>query len=84
MTCFLIANHPPPNGKKFESDDLLKSGTRPLVTDGSAAAHRDRPGDMSDSGVRVHVAGFDVPDEFVLLLSGDGVVRESKYKVVWL
>jgi hypothetical protein len=26
---------------------------------------------------------FDVPDEFVLLQSGDGVVRESKYKVVW-
>ena len=38
--------------------------------------------DMSDSGVRLHVAGFDVPDEFVLLLSGNGV-RESKYKVVW-
>jgi hypothetical protein len=39
--------------------------------------------DMSDSGVRLHVAGFNVPDEFVLLLSCDGVVRESKYKVVW-
>ena len=39
--------------------------------------------DMSDSGVRLHVAGFNVPDEFVLLLSGDGVVRESKYRVVW-
>jgi hypothetical protein len=39
--------------------------------------------DMSDSGVRLHVAGFHVPDEFLLLLSGDGVVRESKYKVVW-
>jgi hypothetical protein len=39
--------------------------------------------DVSDSGVRLHVAGFDVPDEFLLLLSGDGVVRESKYKVVW-
>jgi hypothetical protein len=39
--------------------------------------------DMSDSGVRLHVAGFNVPDEFVLLLAGDGVVRESKYKVVW-
>jgi hypothetical protein len=39
--------------------------------------------DMSDDGVRLHVAGFDVPDEFVLLLTGDGVVRESKYRVVW-
>jgi PilZ domain len=39
--------------------------------------------DISDSGLRLHVAGFNVPDEFVLLLSCDGVVRESKYKVVW-
>ena len=39
--------------------------------------------DMSDRGVRLHVAGFNVPEKFVLLLSGDGVVRESKYKVVW-
>ena len=39
--------------------------------------------DISQRGVRLHIAGFDVPDEFVLLLSGDGVVRESKYKVVW-
>ncbi len=39
--------------------------------------------DMSNCGVRLHVAGFSVPDEFVLFLSVDGVVRESKYKVVW-
>jgi hypothetical protein len=38
---------------------------------------------MSDGGVRLHIAGFDVPDEFVLLLSGDGVVRERACKVVW-
>ena len=38
--------------------------------------------DMSNSGVRLHVAGFSVPDEFVLFLSVEGVVRESKYKVV--
>ena len=36
--------------------------------------------DISERGVRLHIAGFDVPDEFVLLLSGDGVVRESKYR----
>ena len=39
--------------------------------------------DISDSGVRLHVEGFDVPDEFVLLLSGHRVTQESKYKVVW-
>jgi hypothetical protein len=28
--------------------------------------------DISESGVQLHIPGFDVPDEFVLLLSGDG------------
>jgi hypothetical protein len=32
--------------------------------------------DISDNGVQLHVPGFDVPDKFVLLLSGDGVVRD--------
>ena len=36
--------------------------------------------DISDNGVQLHVPGFDVPDKFVLLLSRDGVVRESTYK----
>ena len=39
--------------------------------------------DISDDGVRLHIEGFHLPDEFVLLLSGDGVFRESAYKVVW-
>ena len=32
---------------------------------------------------RLHVEGLDVPDEFVLLLSGDGMAQESTCKVVW-
>ncbi len=39
--------------------------------------------DVSEGGVRLFLDGFDAPDEFVLLLSGNGVVRESTYKVVW-
>jgi len=39
--------------------------------------------DISDGGVRLRVDGFDVPDEFVLLLSGHLITEESKYKVVW-
>jgi hypothetical protein len=40
--------------------------------------------DISDGGVRLHVEGFDVPDEFVLLLTGDDVTaKERAYKVVW-
>jgi hypothetical protein len=39
--------------------------------------------DISDGGVRVNTFGFDVPDEFVLLLSGDGPARDGAYKVIW-
>ena len=40
--------------------------------------------DISDGGVRLHVEGFEVPDEFVLLLSGDGLTaKERAYRVVW-
>jgi hypothetical protein len=39
--------------------------------------------DLSTGGVRLHVEGFEVPDDFVLLLSGDGVAKECNYQVVW-
>jgi len=40
--------------------------------------------DISDGGVRLHVEGFEVPDEFVLLLSGEQIAsKERVYKVVW-
>jgi PilZ domain-containing protein len=39
---------------------------------------------ISDSGVRLHVEGFDVPDRFVLLISeGEGGARPRNCKVVW-
>jgi hypothetical protein len=39
---------------------------------------------ISDGGVRLYVVGFDVPDEFVLLLSDDdGIEQTNKFKVVW-
>ncbi len=50
---------------------------------GGALARECLVVDISDGGVRLNVEGLDVPDEFVLLLSGDGVVRESAYKLVW-
>ena len=34
-------------------------------------------------GVRVYLNGLEVPDEFVLLLSGDGPAKGGRYKVVW-
>jgi hypothetical protein len=40
--------------------------------------------DISDGGIRLHVENFDVPDEFVLLLFGDGLAgKERAYRVVW-
>ena len=40
--------------------------------------------DISDGGVRLHVEGFDIPDEFILLLDGDDFKsKERAYKVVW-
>jgi hypothetical protein len=40
--------------------------------------------DISEGGVRLHAEGFDVPDEFVLLLDGDDFKsKERAYKVVW-
>jgi PilZ domain len=52
---------------------------------GSGALPRDcLVTDISDGGVRIHVEGFEVPDDFVLLLSGEGVVTpERAYRVVW-
>ena len=40
--------------------------------------------DISDGGVRLHVEGFDVPDDFILLLTGDDIgAKERIYRVVW-
>jgi hypothetical protein len=39
--------------------------------------------DISTGGVRLHVEGFDVPDDFVLLLCRDDLAKECNYQVVW-
>jgi PilZ domain len=39
--------------------------------------------DLSTGGVRLHVEGFEVPDDFVLLPPGDGLAQECNYQVVW-
>src|SRR5581483_12123487 len=39
--------------------------------------------DMSTGGVRLHVEGFEVPNDFVLILSGEGIAKECNYQVVW-
>jgi PilZ domain len=39
--------------------------------------------DISTGGVKLHVKGFEVPNDFVLILSGDGVAKECNYQVVW-
>lgn len=39
--------------------------------------------DISDGGVHIHANGFHVPDEFVLLLAGDGPFQNGSYRVIW-
>ena len=39
--------------------------------------------DISAGGVRINAFGYTVPDEFVLMLSGDGPAQDGFYKVIW-
>jgi hypothetical protein len=39
--------------------------------------------DISEEGVRIYVVGFEVAEEFVLLLSHDDDIIEERYKVIW-
>ena len=39
--------------------------------------------DISGGGVRISTFGVAIPDEFELLLSGDGPAQDGKYKVIW-
>ena len=39
--------------------------------------------DISTGGVRLHVEGYEVPDDFVLLLYGDDLAKECNYQVIW-
>jgi hypothetical protein len=38
---------------------------------------------VSAEGVRIHINGFDVLDEFVLLFPDNGLGQDGTYKVVW-
>lgn len=39
--------------------------------------------DISTSGIRLEVRDVEVPDDFVLILSGEDLAKECKYRVVW-
>jgi hypothetical protein len=39
--------------------------------------------DISKGGLRMYTYGFQVPDEFVLFLSGDGLAQDGTYQVEW-
>jgi hypothetical protein len=38
---------------------------------------------MSDGGVRLHVLGAGIPNEFLLTLSGERPTDAGRYKAVW-
>jgi PilZ domain len=48
-----------------------------------ALAHDCLVINLSKGGVRLNVEGLDIPDEFVLLLDSDGIVKKSTCKVAW-
>ena len=39
--------------------------------------------DYSDGGVRLQPNGFEIPDDFALLLAPNEPARSGRYKVVW-
>jgi hypothetical protein len=40
--------------------------------------------DVSDGGVRLRgFGGSEIPDEFVLTISGDGPAKDGSYMVIW-
>jgi len=54
-----------------------------IKTGNGASPHACMITDISAGGVRLQVEDFDVPDDFVLVLSGEGIARESPCRVVW-
>ena len=75
--------------RAFKSEDRRKVPRYPLERMAKIQLGYDAPPayclitDISDGGVRLYLNGLDVPDEFVLLLSGDGPAQDGRYKVVW-
>jgi len=74
---------PKPQERRLSHRRILNRMAKILV--GNGTLPRDcLVTDISDGGVRLHIEGFDVPDEFVLMLSGDGFSnKERAYQVVW-
>jgi hypothetical protein len=71
-------------------DDRRRSRRRPVnrtakILAGTGALPREcLVTDISDGGVRLHVEGFSVPEDFVLLLAGEEIAKsERAYRVVW-
>jgi hypothetical protein len=70
-------------------DDRRQSLRRSINREAKIQLERGSPprdcliADISTGGVKLLIDGYDVPDDFVLVLSGGGVVKECNYQVVW-
>ncbi len=70
-------------------DDRRQSLRRSVNREAKIQLERGAPlrdcliADISTGGVKLLIDGFDVPDDFVLVLFGDGVAKECNYQVVW-
>jgi hypothetical protein len=58
-------------------------GAAKIQFTGDDLAHDCLVINVSKGGVRLNVEGLAVPDEFVLLLNKDGIVKKSACKVTW-
>ena len=68
---------------KRQSPRRLVNRVMKILVDDNAPPRDCLLADISTGGVQLCVEGFEVPDEFVLLLSGNGLHRECRYRVVW-
>ena len=65
------------------ANSLAKSSERRHSQRRLIKPHGENPARHRRAAARLHVEGFEVPDDFVLLLSGDGLAQECNYQVVW-
>jgi len=72
-----------------KADDRRHSQWRPINREAKIQVGIGLPprdciiADISTGGVKLHVKGFEVPDDFVLILSADGTPKACYYHVVW-
>ena len=70
--------------EELTSDDMAMQRVEvAVITFGQDEQHYCLVRDFSDGGVRLHVKGFDAPDDFSLRFAPGAPARSGDYKVAW-